>query len=141
MRRGSLLTPWAVLDLSCETYCHVMFILTGGINLSTRSMSPEQLKAAVADIVPSLSCRFPLVHLPCCPSLTCFNVSHFLLLQLTCAVLCAADKSKGQAGKIATIGGCREYTGAPFFASYSALKVGHHRPAGSCKHCISLRNL
>ncbi|KAK9827360.1 hypothetical protein WJX81_001002 [Elliptochloris bilobata] len=34
------------------------------------------------------------------------------------------DKSKGQAGKIATIGGCREYTGAPFFASYSALKVG-----------------
>ncbi len=41
------------------------------------------------------------------------------------AVVCAADKSKGQAGKIATIGGCREYTGAPFFASYSALKVGH----------------
>ena len=35
----------------------------------------------------------------------------------------AGDKSKGQAGKIATIGGCREYTGAPFFASYSALKV------------------
>ncbi|BDA48641.1 ATP-dependent (S)-NAD(P)H-hydrate dehydratase [Coccomyxa sp. Obi] len=53
-------------------------------------MSPEQLKAAVSEIVPSLS----------------------------------SDKSKGQAGKIATIGGCREYTGAPFFASYSALKVG-----------------
>ena len=35
----------------------------------------------------------------------------------------AGDKSKGQAGKIATIGGCREYTGAPFFASYAALKV------------------
>lgn len=35
----------------------------------------------------------------------------------------AGDKSKGQAGKIATIGGCREYTGAPFFAAFSALKV------------------
>ena len=39
------------------------------------------------------------------------------------AIMTAGDKSKGQAGKIATIGGCREYTGAPFFASYSALKV------------------
>lgn len=35
----------------------------------------------------------------------------------------AAEKSKGQAGIIGTIGGCREYTGAPFFASFSALKV------------------
>ena len=33
------------------------------------------------------------------------------------------DRYKGQAGTIATIGGCREYTGAPFFASISALKV------------------
>ncbi|KAL6662325.1 hypothetical protein ACP70R_000184 [Stipagrostis hirtigluma subsp. patula] len=31
---------------------------------------------------------------------------------------------KGQAGKIAVIGGCREYTGAPYFAAISALKVG-----------------
>ncbi|GAB4819250.1 hypothetical protein N2152v2_006296 [Parachlorella kessleri] len=34
------------------------------------------------------------------------------------------DRYKGQAGKVAVIGGCREYTGAPYFASYSALKVG-----------------
>lgn len=33
-------------------------------------------------------------------------------------------KYKGQAGKVGVIGGCREYTGAPFFAAYSALKVG-----------------
>jgi len=40
-------------------------------------------------------------------------------------MLClAADKYKGQAGKIAVVGGCREYTGAPFFASMAALKVG-----------------
>ncbi|WOL11277.1 ATP-dependent (S)-NAD(P)H-hydrate dehydratase [Canna indica] len=31
---------------------------------------------------------------------------------------------KGQAGKIAVIGGCREYTGAPYFAAISALKLG-----------------
>lgn len=34
------------------------------------------------------------------------------------------DKYKGQAGKIAVVGGCREYTGAPFFASMAALKIG-----------------
>lgn len=37
--------------------------------------------------------------------------------------IAAADRYKGQAGKIGTIGGCREYTGAPYFASISALKV------------------
>ncbi|GJP56742.1 hypothetical protein CLOM_g15794 [Closterium sp. NIES-68] len=36
----------------------------------------------------------------------------------------ASGKHKGQAGKIAVIGGCREYTGAPFFAAFSALKLG-----------------
>ena len=36
----------------------------------------------------------------------------------------ASKRYKGQAGKIGVIGGCREYTGAPFFASYAALKVG-----------------
>lgn len=30
---------------------------------------------------------------------------------------------KGQCGKIAVIGGSREYTGAPYFAAISALKV------------------
>lgn len=36
----------------------------------------------------------------------------------------APGRHKGQAGKIAVIGGCREYTGAPYFASISALKIG-----------------
>ncbi|XP_014665400.1 PREDICTED: ATP-dependent (S)-NAD(P)H-hydrate dehydratase-like [Priapulus caudatus] len=34
------------------------------------------------------------------------------------------DKYKGQAGRIAVIGGSKEYTGAPYFAAISALKVG-----------------
>ncbi|CAI0559802.1 unnamed protein product [Linum tenue] len=33
-------------------------------------------------------------------------------------------RHKGQAGRIAVIGGCREYTGAPYFAAISALKIG-----------------
>lgn len=31
---------------------------------------------------------------------------------------------KGQAGRIAIIGGCEEYTGAPYFAGFSALRLG-----------------
>ena len=31
---------------------------------------------------------------------------------------------KGQAGKIGVLGGCAEYTGAPFYAALSALKLG-----------------
>ncbi|KAL6191132.1 hypothetical protein ACLB2K_037524 [Fragaria x ananassa] len=34
------------------------------------------------------------------------------------------NRHKGQAGKIAVIGGCREYTGAPYFAAISALQIG-----------------
>ncbi|KAM4796960.1 ATP-dependent (S)-NAD(P)H-hydrate dehydratase isoform 2-T2 [Rhinophrynus dorsalis] len=36
----------------------------------------------------------------------------------------APKKHKGQDGKIGIIGGCKEYTGAPYFAAISALKVG-----------------
>ena len=47
----------------------------------------------------------------------------------------AAEKSKGQAGIIGTIGGCREYTGAPFFASFSALKAkSASSPVGTSPH-------
>lgn len=36
----------------------------------------------------------------------------------------SGDFHKGQAGRIAIIGGCFEYTGAPYFAAISGLKVG-----------------
>jgi hypothetical protein len=36
----------------------------------------------------------------------------------------SACRHKGQAGKIGVIGGCREYTGAPYYAAISALKLG-----------------
>jgi len=31
---------------------------------------------------------------------------------------------KGQAGKVAVLGGCREYTGAPYYSAITSLKVG-----------------
>lgn len=34
------------------------------------------------------------------------------------------EKHKGQDGRIAVIGGCKEYTGAPYFAAMSAYKIG-----------------
>eukprot|EP00882_Tetradesmus_deserticola_P029541 GHRQ01033099.1.p1 GENE.GHRQ01033099.1~~GHRQ01033099.1.p1 ORF type:complete len:302 (+),score=113.67 GHRQ01033099.1:51-956(+) len=34
------------------------------------------------------------------------------------------DSHKGQAGKVGVVGGCREYTGAPFFAAMSSLRMG-----------------
>lgn len=36
----------------------------------------------------------------------------------------AHSKYKGQAGRVVVIGGCIEYTGAPYFAAISSLKVG-----------------
>ncbi|XP_038145605.1 ATP-dependent (S)-NAD(P)H-hydrate dehydratase isoform X2 [Cyprinodon tularosa] len=35
-----------------------------------------------------------------------------------------SKKHKGQDGRIGIIGGCKDYTGAPYFAAISALKVG-----------------
>uniref|UniRef100_UPI00358E164A ATP-dependent (S)-NAD(P)H-hydrate dehydratase isoform X2 n=1 Tax=Myxine glutinosa TaxID=7769 RepID=UPI00358E164A len=34
------------------------------------------------------------------------------------------EKHKGQAGRIGIVGGCEDYTGAPYFAAISAMKVG-----------------
>jgi ATP-dependent NAD(P)H-hydrate dehydratase len=34
------------------------------------------------------------------------------------------DRHKGEAGRIGVVGGSLEYTGAPYFAAISALKVG-----------------
>eukprot|EP00246_Nothoceros_aenigmaticus_P016227 TRINITY_DN7221_c0_g2_i1.p1 TRINITY_DN7221_c0_g2~~TRINITY_DN7221_c0_g2_i1.p1 ORF type:complete len:381 (-),score=51.12 TRINITY_DN7221_c0_g2_i1:1230-2222(-) len=34
------------------------------------------------------------------------------------------EQHKGQSGRVAVFGGCKEYTGAPYFASISALKMG-----------------
>ncbi|XP_055371955.1 ATP-dependent (S)-NAD(P)H-hydrate dehydratase [Condylostylus longicornis] len=44
------------------------------------------------------------------------------------------DKHKGQAGRIGVIGGSLEYTGAPFFAAISALRVGADLVHIFCQH-------
>lgn len=36
----------------------------------------------------------------------------------------SSDLHKGQSGRVAIIGGSREYTGAPYFSAISALRAG-----------------
>jgi hypothetical protein len=42
-----------------------------------------------------------------------------------CTLLLADESYKGQSGKVGVMGGCREYTGAPFFAAMSAMRVSY----------------
>lgn len=48
------------------------------------------------------------------------------LQQIVCSIIppLSSDLHKGQAGRIAVIGGSRDFTGAPYFAGISSLKVG-----------------
>lgn len=49
-----------------------------------------------------------------------------MLLAMTCSIVpqMTHELYKGQCGRVAVIGGCQEYTGAPYFAAISAMKVG-----------------
>ena len=93
-------------------------------------LSPEALKAAAAALVPSLT-GGPATYVVAAQPMSCTSdvTGVFAVLPAGRPLPAdrsfprADDRSKGQAGKIGTIGGCREYTGAPFFASYSALKA------------------
>ncbi|XP_012590307.1 PREDICTED: ATP-dependent (S)-NAD(P)H-hydrate dehydratase [Condylura cristata] len=44
-----------------------------------------------------------------------------------------SGKHKGQDGRIGVVGGCREYTGAPYFAAISALRVVGGQPSGRAR--------
>lgn len=59
--------------------------------------------------------------------------SHFVFLFLV--VFCVLFS-----GKVAVIGGCREYTGAPYFAAISALKIVNFPPF-FCAFCVLLDNV
>ncbi len=52
------------------------------------------------------------------------------------AVLCGptGTNHKGQHGKVGVLGGCREYTGAPYFAAISAMKV--RQPMHVAARCL-----
>lgn len=62
-------------------------------------------------------------------------------LDIVTPVCCTADSYKGQSGKVGVIGGCREYTGAPYFAAMSALRVCRGCPQGSCLAARSIPTL
>lgn len=48
------------------------------------------------------------------------------------------DAHKGQAGRIATIGGSKEYTGAPYFAAMTALRLGADLSHVFCAEAASI---
>ncbi|XP_059162942.1 ATP-dependent (S)-NAD(P)H-hydrate dehydratase-like [Physella acuta] len=54
------------------------------------------------------------------------KLSHDDVMKVVKSVVPPLDYSmhKGQAGRVAVVGGCKEYTGAPYFAAITALKVG-----------------
>jgi hypothetical protein len=72
---------------------------------------------------------------PGCMSTSLAHVSSAAYVS-SAAGLCSSPGSsyKGQAGKVGVMGGCREYTGAPFFAATSSLRVRMHR--NNMQHCI-----
>ncbi|GFR74070.1 ATP-dependent (S)-NAD(P)H-hydrate dehydratase [Elysia marginata] len=56
--------------------------------------------------------------------MTTLNAGQLLALAKSVVPPLQYTKHKGQAGRVAVIGGCKEYTGAPYFAAISALKAG-----------------
>uniref|UniRef100_A0A8C5LAH0 ATP-dependent (S)-NAD(P)H-hydrate dehydratase n=1 Tax=Jaculus jaculus TaxID=51337 RepID=A0A8C5LAH0_JACJA len=52
------------------------------------------------------------------------DMEHYVNLVRNIVPAPSAKKHKGQDGRIGVVGGCQEYTGAPYFAAISALKVG-----------------
>ncbi|XP_005356438.1 ATP-dependent (S)-NAD(P)H-hydrate dehydratase-like [Microtus ochrogaster] len=52
------------------------------------------------------------------------DMENFFQLVRNIVPALTSKKHKGQDGRIGIVGGCQEYTGAPYFAGISALKVG-----------------
>jgi ATP-dependent NAD(P)H-hydrate dehydratase len=54
------------------------------------------------------------------------NIDDAVLLEMVRSIVPKLSPHfyKGQCGRIAVVGGCKEYTGAPYFAAISAMKVG-----------------
>ena len=71
---------------------------------SSSASNPPAAAAAAAAATPALDCLPSSLH-SVVPSLS-------------------PSKHKGQAGRIGVVGGCQEYTGAPYFAAMAAMRVG-----------------
>jgi len=61
------------------------------------------------------------------------------LQQIICSVIPPLSNTshKGQSGRIGVIGGCKEYTGAPYFSSITSLKSGADLSYVFCTHDAS----
>ncbi|KAL6767531.1 hypothetical protein ACKKBF_B35600 [Auxenochlorella protothecoides x Auxenochlorella symbiontica] len=105
LRRSAAQCSWHEVSLHLKPRCSRQapyHQVLGGLPISVRSASFSSVTAPVS-----------------------MSGSSSLLQQVLALIpKLSEDRHKGQAGKIAVIGGCREYTGAPFFSAISALRVG-----------------
>lgn len=85
------------------------------------------LKIAYMYFLLSLALKFIEIQslvLQECLDIDVNDINKNILLTFTKASIPELEgKRKGEAGKIAVVGGSIEYTGAPYFAAISALKV------------------
>ena len=77
------------------------------------------METAAAELVPPLEGKEKMCLL-IFASLLHFSLTFFLFSKKKKN---PGSRRKGQAGRVAVIGGCREYTGAPYFAAMAALRV------------------
>ncbi|XP_038056666.1 ATP-dependent (S)-NAD(P)H-hydrate dehydratase-like [Patiria miniata] len=99
---------------------------------STRMLAIPNLIFNVTGLAQRLACKSAASHGPSLGSeAEQFNVVTTLtdsgdVLEMVKSVIPPLERSKykGQDGRLATIGGCKEYTGAPYFAAMAALKTG-----------------
>lgn len=82
---------------------------------------PEHFNSTTSAFSPPIVLERSFSHRPMRPAKDMENI--FQLVRNVIPPL-APKKHKGQDGKMGIIGGCQEYTGAPYFAAISALKVG-----------------
>ncbi|XP_049992885.1 ATP-dependent (S)-NAD(P)H-hydrate dehydratase isoform X3 [Alexandromys fortis] len=106
----------------------------GKIDTGVRWMAVRACGAAVAAVVALLSAAIALHWPPLHAVLqrafslhtahSTKDMENFFQLVRNIVPALTSKKHKGQDGRIGIVGGCQEYTGAPYFAGISALKVG-----------------
>ncbi|CAA0403589.1 unnamed protein product [Arabidopsis thaliana] len=94
-------------------------IISGLVRLTSHSPSSSSSVLRRQDFLVRTLCGSPIIR---AMSSTSEADAESVLRTVTPSL--DLKRHKGQAGKIAVIGGCREYTGAPYFAAISALKIG-----------------
>ena len=92
--------------------------------VSKHAMSNRALAAAIKQIVKNVNTVTRVAKITTRAGMSSENKSPLLERARNIVPHLDTDRHKGQAGRIGIVGGSLEYTGAPYFAAISALKVG-----------------